>query len=93
MEKIEAINGYYYKWKDDETHANQFGFLAQEVEQVLPEVVQTDDEGYKSVDYSKVTPLLIEGIKEQQKRIDQQEETIKELKTMVIELQKSISQK
>jgi trimeric autotransporter adhesin len=48
----------------------QIGVLAQDVEKVLPELVQTDGDGLKSVDYIKLIPLLIEAIKEQQKQID-----------------------
>jgi hypothetical protein len=48
------------------------GFIAQEVEKVLPEVVQTEKnaEGYKSVQYDKIVALLVEAIKDQQKQIN-----------------------
>jgi hypothetical protein len=71
IEKIEAINGYYYKGKDRPDTTTQVGVIAQEIEAVIPEVVSTDARGYKSVDYSKLTALLIEGMKEQQDQIDQ----------------------
>ncbi len=44
----------------------QLGFIAQQIESILPEVVRTDAEGYKSVQYSQLTPLLVEGMKAQQ---------------------------
>ena len=47
------------------------GVLAQELEEVLPEVVATRDNGYKAVKYEKIVPLLIEAIKEQQEQIDE----------------------
>ena len=47
------------------------GVVAQEVEQVLPEVVKTRDNGDKAVNYEKMIPLLIECIKDQQKQIDE----------------------
>ena len=53
--------------------------IAQEVEEVLPEVVSEDNEGYKSVDYSKLTPLLIEAIKAQQAQIEELKERIETL--------------
>lgn len=71
LEKLENINGYYYNWKDGKDKSTQVGVIAQEVEEVLPEIVSTDDDGYKSVDYSKLAPLLIEAIKEQQRTIDE----------------------
>jgi trimeric autotransporter adhesin len=54
----------------------QLGVIAQDVEKILPELVHSDADGLKSVDYIKIVPLLIEAIKEQQKQIE-------ELKTKV----------
>ena len=70
LEKINAITGYYYKWINRPDSTIQFGVMAQEVEAVLPEIVSTADDGYKSVDYSKLSALLAEGIKEQTKMIE-----------------------
>ena len=47
------------------------GVIAQEVEEVLPEVVETRKDGYKAVKYEKMVPLLIEAIKNQQKQIEE----------------------
>ena len=49
----------------------QMGLIAQEVEKVFPEVVLTDNEGYKSIAYSKMVAVLIEAIKEQQEMIEE----------------------
>jgi len=68
--KIESLRGVSYKWRTEEYPEKNFkadehiGVVAQEVEKVLPEVVNTDGEGYKSVEYSHLTPVLIEAIKE-----------------------------
>ncbi len=48
----------------------QVGVIAQEVEKVFPDLVFTDADGIKSVDYLKLTPVMIEAIKEQQKLIE-----------------------
>ena len=48
----------------------QVGVLAQELEQVLPELVNTGSDGYKAVNYAQLTPVLIEAIKEQQQQIE-----------------------
>lgn len=69
IEKIEQVNGYYYKWKDRPDTSTQVGLIAQEIEMVLPEVIATDIEGYKSIDYSKLNALLLQGIKEQKRVI------------------------
>ena len=80
LDKISKINGVTFEWKkaDDrmkkEVHSfegNDVGVLAQEIEEVLPEVVVTRDSGYKAVRYEKIIPLLIEAIKDQQKQIDE----------------------
>jgi hypothetical protein len=66
LSKIEKLHGYYYNWNTGTDSSRQAGLLAQEVESVLPEIVSTDAEGYKSVDYGKMNALLLQAIKEQQ---------------------------
>ena len=44
--------------------------IAQEVELIIPEVVRTDDDGMKSIEYQNLVALLIQAIKEQQKQIN-----------------------
>jgi hypothetical protein len=64
-----------YYWKQEEfinmnfSDKMQTGFIAQDLEKIFPEMVFTDEKGYKSVDYSRLTPVLVETIKEQQKQI------------------------
>ena len=48
----------------------QSGLIAQEVEEVLPDVVSEDNDGYKSLDYSRFSPFLIEAVKELKAEID-----------------------
>ena len=50
---------------------NSTGVIAQEVEEVLPQVVHTDADGMKSVAYGNIVGILIEAIKEQQKEIEE----------------------
>lgn len=69
---IMNLHPIYYYWKKEFkdngfTGARQIGFSAQEVEQLFPEMVQTDAQGYKAVDYSRMTPVLVQAVKEQQK--------------------------
>ena len=47
------------------------GFIAQELEKSFPQLVHTNQEGEKSVDYSRMAPILVEAIKEQQVQIEQ----------------------
>lgn len=86
LEKVRSLNGMYYYWRQNEfpdmhfTNERQLGFAAQEVEKLFPELVITDSKGYKSVDYGRLTPVLVEAIKEQQAMIDTLIKEVKELK-------------
>jgi hypothetical protein len=74
IEKVKSIRGVTFQWNKKshkETGKKDVGVIAQEVEEVLPEIVQTRDNGYKAVDYQKLTALLIEAVKDQQKQIDE----------------------
>ncbi len=70
LAKVLRLRGVYYQWRTEEfpekkfSKERQVGFIAQEIKQVLPEVVLQDSDGYYSVDYSRVTPLLVEAVKE-----------------------------
>ena len=75
LEKLQKLSGVEFDWiEDSKLHGNSgndVGVIAQEVELVLPQAVQTRDTGMKAVRYEKLIPLLIETIKEQQKQIDE----------------------
>ena len=75
LQKLLKLGGYEFDWREDSVvHGNKghdVGVIAQEVESVLPEAVQTRSSGMKAVRYEKIIPLLIETIKEQQKEIDE----------------------
>ena len=97
LEKVLQLNGVTYDWRVDEfknrnfSRTKQVGFIAQNVESVLPEVVQTYGDGYKAVDYAKITALLNEAIKEQQVQIKQQAALIRAqqdaLSSVLVEVQ------
>jgi len=70
---IGQLRGTSYLLNNQEVSTDeQFGFIAQEVEKVLPNLVMTDHEGYKAVNYVGLIPVLTEGIKDQQKVINEQ---------------------
>lgn len=78
LEKLLRLKGVEYEMKTGEFTKNNFqpgrqiGLLAQNVEKVIPEAVN-EQNGYKGVDYAKLVPLLIEAIKEQNKKIEELE--------------------
>jgi trimeric autotransporter adhesin len=65
LEKITTLRGVSYKWNDTKMgDRQQIGVVAQEVEKIFPEVVFTDKQGYKAVEYGKLIAPVIEAIKE-----------------------------
>lgn len=79
LDKVNQLQGVSFNWKKDGRQS--IGLIAQDVEKVLPELVHTNSEGLKSVEYGNIVALLIESIKEQQKEINTLREQIAELKT------------
>jgi len=78
LEKVNQISGNTYDWKEgyDEVHShkgNDVGVIAQEIEEILPQIVTNRDNGYKAVQYEKIIPLLIEAIKELSAKVDRLE--------------------
>ena len=70
--KVNQIGGYTFDWNDkqDTFEGHDVGVVAQEIHKVLPEVVAERDNGYLGVKYEKIVPLLIESIKELNKKIE-----------------------
>ncbi len=85
LQKILALDGFTYNWRADEftdkgfDNSQQIGFIAQDVEKVLPQLVHTGTDGYKGVDYTKLIPVMVEAIKEQQKQIDELKKIVAQL--------------
>lgn len=63
LEMVEKLTGYYYYWKEGVDQNRQVGFSAQEIRDVMPEVVSEGEDGLLSVEYGKISPLLLEAIK------------------------------
>jgi len=86
---IEKIRGVNFNWRTKEfpdmkfSSEEQVGFIAQEINKVLPEVVSQGSDGYYSVDYGRLTPVLVEAVKEQQKEITSLKTEMQELKRLV----------
>ena len=70
--KVSQIGGYTFDWneKQDTYEGHDVGVVAQEIHKVLPEVVAERSNGYLGVKYEKIVPLLIESIKELNKKIE-----------------------
>ena len=70
LEKVEQINGYTYEFKEDDSKRHA-GVIAQEIQTVLPEIVNKGNDGILGVEYGNISALLIEAIKEQQTQINE----------------------
>ncbi len=88
LEKLNNLRGVAYSLKgsseaDPSVSPPQrhMGVLAQEVQKVLPEAVQTRDDGYLAVEYNALTPVLIEAVKAQQKEIEELKAELQALKS------------
>jgi hypothetical protein len=81
LNKVDQLTGYGFDWHEGEAvqphkrGMTDVGLIAQEVEDVLPEAVKTftdgHSEGYKSVNYDKLVPLLVEAIKDLRSQVNQ----------------------
>ena len=86
LASVLALHPIYYNWKQDfkgYTEQRQIGFSAQEVEKLYPEMVQTDGNGYKAIDYGRLTPVLVEAVKEQQKEIEALKAKMEKIEKMI----------
>ena len=72
LDKVKSISGNTFDWKEESDNEGlDTGVIAQEIESLgLPGIVRTKDNGYKSVQYHKIIPLLIEAIKELSAKVD-----------------------
>jgi hypothetical protein len=70
LDKVSQLRGVSFDWNREAESVgatagdHQIGLVAQEVERVIPELVSTPENGYKSVDYTKLTAVLVEAVKE-----------------------------
>lgn len=101
---VRSLRGVTFDWRQDEftersfADGRQIGFIAQEVQEVLPELVTKTPDGYLGVSYGNLVPVLVEAMKEQQKQLDEQhdlllaqQQQIDELKTMFAQLSATLN--
>lgn len=81
--KNEQIQQEIDKKEAENANRKRIGFLAQDIQKVLPELVQTDEKGLMSIDYTGFIPLIVESIKEMQQTILKQNEQIENLQNLL----------
>ncbi len=93
LEKMMQLRGVSFNWDLESEKAvssdptDQIGLVAQEVEQVYPELVTETSRGFKALNYGKLSAVLIEAVKEQQSMMEQQQQLIEELSRRIGELE------
>jgi len=69
LDTVMSLEGVEFTWKD--SGERDFGFIAQDVQSVLPKAVHTAGNGVQGVDYSRLTSVLVEAVKAQQVQIEE----------------------
>jgi hypothetical protein len=97
LEKTKQVHGVMFEWDREHTKikdnksivfqeafsGNSIGFIAQDLEKVVPEMVFTDEEGWKTVNYGQMVSLGIGSVQEQKQRIDSIYVRINKLKQLI----------
>ncbi|KPJ85966.1 hypothetical protein AMJ57_01065 [Parcubacteria bacterium SG8_24] len=86
LNKILNLRGVYFTWDEEHGGLHDIGMIAEEVNEFVPEIVvmDTEDPEYATgMDYSMLTPVLVEAVKEQQEEIEELRAEIEELKALL----------
>ena len=78
-DKLMAMNPVSYAWKADPDGPRSMGFIAQEMEEVMPEAVSTGDNDMMSMDYGRITPILVSALQDAHRKIEQLEQRIADM--------------
>jgi hypothetical protein len=89
LDRLADVQGVYYNYRTEEFPEHQFdtrlqiGVIAQQLEGEFPELVYTDANGYKSVEYAKLTPVLVQAVNELRSEYQQQIATLQQQNTQL----------
>jgi hypothetical protein len=70
IDKLSTLNPVIYSWKSDDTNKENIGLIAQDVESVFPQVIDTNKDGFLGVRYTELVPVLVKAIQELSAKID-----------------------
>jgi len=91
LSKILALQGVSFNWREGD-EKEQVGFIAQDVIKYIPEVVKKSNDGYYSIAYGNLSPVIVEAIKEQETKINKLEKENEELKQKINEILEKLSE-
>jgi hypothetical protein len=85
LEKINKIDAVEFNWnQNQQTYSgHDIGLIAQQIQEIAPEIVTERKNGYLAVKYEKMVPILVGAIKDQQKIINEMRAEIDELKLRI----------
>jgi hypothetical protein len=88
LEKALALRGVNFRWKPEYGGGEDMGFIMEEVDRVVPEVVQRDERTGEllGMDYARLTALLVEALKEEHRRNEALRAEVAELRSLVEQL-------
>ncbi len=80
-DKLMAMNPVSYAWKADPDGPRSMGFIAQEMQEVMPEAVSTgdDEDAMMSMDYGRITPILVSALQDAHRKIEQLEQRLADM--------------
>jgi len=92
LDKVLKLNPVSFYWKDERIDREKhFGFIAQEVEKIFPELVRKDSKGKKSLNYNELIPFLTKSIQEQQLQISASNTVLASYSTRLSSLEKDLN--
>ncbi|ETV91156.1 hypothetical protein H310_14167 [Aphanomyces invadans] len=97
LARVKQLRGVEYNYDRDAfprkgfSGRREIGFVAQEVDDVLPEVVTTDSDGFKYVAYSRIVPVVVEAVKSQASQVDALESQVAALQAQVDRLEAALA--
>ena len=93
MSIIQQLQGVTYTWNEDYGGFEDFGFIAEDVHEILPQVAKKGTDGeVDGVDYGRLTPYLVEAVKEQQSQIQRLQKENGDLKNKNIQFSTQVTQ-
>jgi hypothetical protein len=80
-DKLMAMNPVSYNWKADPDGPRCMGFIAQEMQDVMPEAVSAgdDEDAMMSMDYGRITPILVSALQDAHRKIEELEQRIADM--------------
>ena len=83
LDRINKLEAYSFRWKEDKKKTRHFGFIAQETKKILPEVVEKDRAGFFTINYPALVPVIVSAFQEFYKEVKKKfkliEDTLKNL--------------